>query len=75
MKHGILINVSVIKTVLWQTSISQNKLLTCLIKKIKVGATLEIIGKRTQGIVRTKQNRFAFKYANQLENLFKVDKF
>lgn len=75
MKHGILINESVTKTVLWQTSTSQNKLLTHLIKKTKVGATLEIIGKRTQEIVRTRQNRFAFKYANQLENLFKIDKF
>ena len=40
-----------------------------------MGATLEITGKRSQEIVRTKQNRFALKYANQLENLFKTDKF
>lgn len=62
-------------TVIWQTSTSQNKLLTQLIKKTKVGATLEIIRKRSQEIVRTKQNRFALKYAIQLENLFKIDKF
>lgn len=62
-------------TVIWQTSTSQNKLLTQLIKKTKVGATLEIIRKRSQKIVRTKQNRFALKYAIQLENLFKIDKF
>lgn len=62
-------------TVIWQTSTSQNKLLTQLIKKTKVGATLEIIRKRSQDIVRTKQNRFALKYAIRLENLFKIDKF
>lgn len=62
-------------TVIWQTSTSQNKLLTQLIKKTKVGATLEIIRKRSQEIVRTKQNRFVLKYAIQLENLFKIDKF
>ena len=76
MKQGILINVSVTKTDCYLTNINQpNKLLTQLIKKTKVGATLEIIRKRSQDIVRTKQNRFALKYAIRLENLFKIDKF
>lgn len=76
MKQGILINVSVTKTDCYLTNINQpEQTPNSTNQENKSGRYIGNNKKKSQKIVRTKQNRFALKYAIQLENLFKIDKF